>query len=301
LEWRSLTKLKSTYTDVLPTLIHPETGRIHTSFNQAVAATGRLSSKDPNLQNIPIRTEDGRKIREAFVAKPGHVLLAADYSQIELRVLAHLSGDEAMVKAFCDGADIHNRTAAELFNVFELMVSREQRSVAKTINFGILYGMSAFRLANEQGLSRRDAQDIIDRYFSRYPKIEAWKEATLESARQSGQVTTLMGRVRKIPEITSASHMARSGAERVAVNTPVQGTAADVIKKAMVALHPLLKREMPEAHMILQVHDELVFEVPESKAEALAAQVKTVMEGIVEFDVPLEVNVAWGQNWLEAH
>lgn len=301
LEWRSLTKLKSTYTDVLPTLIHPETGRIHTSFNQAVAATGRLSSKDPNLQNIPIRTEDGRKIREAFVAKPGHVLLAADYSQIELRVLAHLSGDEAMVKAFCDGADIHNRTAAELFNVFELMVSREQRSVAKTINFGILYGMSAFRLANEQGLSRRDAQDIIDRYFSRYPKIEAWKEATLESARQSGQVTTLMGRVRKIPEITSASHMARSGAERVAVNTPVQGTAADVIKKAMVALHPLLKREMPEAHMLLQVHDELVFEVPESKAEALAAQVKTVMEGIVEFDVPLEVNVAWGRNWLEAH
>lgn len=301
LEWRSLTKLKSTYTDVLPTLVHAETGRIHTSFNQAVAATGRLSSKDPNLQNIPIRTEDGRKIREAFVARPGHVLLAADYSQIELRVLAHLAGDEAMVKAFRDGADIHTRTAAEIFNVFETLVSREQRSVAKTINFGILYGMSAFRLANEQGLSRRDAQDIIDRYFARYPKIEAWKEATLESARENGQVATLMGRIRKIPDITSASHMARRGAERVAINTPVQGTAADVIKKAMVALHPILKGEMPEALMVLQVHDELVFEVPEAMAESLAVRVKDVMEGIVEFDVPLEVNVAWGKNWLEAH
>ena len=301
LEWRSLTKLKSTYTDVLPTLVHPETGRIHTSFNQAVAATGRLSSKDPNLQNIPIRTDDGRKIREAFIARPGHVLLAADYSQIELRVLAHLAGDEAMVRAFCDGADIHRRTAAEIFNVFEEMVSRDQRAVAKTINFGILYGMSAFRLANEQGLSRRDAQDIIDRYFSRYPKIEAWKEATLEAARETGQVSTLIGRVRKIPDITSASHMARRGAERVAINTPVQGTAADVIKKAMVALHPLLKDEMPEAKMVLQVHDELVFEVPEGQAEELAARVKSVMEGVVTFDVPLEVNVAWGENWLEAH
>jgi DNA polymerase-1 len=206
-----------------------------------------------------------------------------------------------MVRAFCDGADIHSRTAAEIFNVFEAMVTREERAVAKTINFGILYGMSAFRLANEQGLARKEAQRIIDQYFARYPKIASWKEETLEAARSTGRVATLAGRIRKIPDITSASHMARSAAERVAINTPVQGTAADVIKQAMVVLHPLLANEMPEAKMVLQVHDELVFEVPEGGAEELSGRVKDVMEGVVELAVPLDVNVAWGHTWLEAH
>ncbi|MGM0574679.1 MAG: DNA polymerase I [Myxococcota bacterium] len=301
LDWRSLTKLKSTYTDVLPTLVDPGTGRIHTSFNQAVAATGRLSSTEPNLQNIPVRTEDGRRIREAFVAEEGCVLLAADYSQIELRVLAHLAGDEAMQRAFRDGADIHTRTASEIFGVLEGLVTREQRAVAKTVNFGILYGMSAFRLAREQDLTRTEAKKIIDRYFERYPRIEAWKEETLERARETGQTSTLMGRIRRIPDIRSKSHMARRGAERIAINAPVQGTAADIIKEAMVELHPLLGAELPAAKMVLQVHDELVFEVREEDAEALAAGATERMEGVVDLDVPLEVNAAWGRNWLEAH
>ena len=301
LAWRSVTKLKSTYADVLPTLVNPDTGRIHTSFNQAVAATGRLSSADPNLQNIPVRTEDGRRIRAAFVAPGGHVLLSADYSQIELRVLAHLSGDAAMQKAFCDGADIHRRTAAELFGAFEEMVSREQRNVAKTINFGILYGMSAFRLAREQGMPRRDAQAIIDRYFARYPGIQTWKDRTLAEALDTGRVSTMLGRIRRIPDIKSASQMARRAAERVAINTPVQGTAADIIKLAMVELHPRLTAEMPEAKMVLQVHDELVFEVPSDGVGDLASLVTEVMEGVVELDVPLVVNASWGDTWLEAH
>ncbi|MCB9729113.1 MAG: DNA polymerase I [Deltaproteobacteria bacterium] len=301
LDWRQATKLKSTYTDVLPTLVNPDTGRIHTSYNQAVAATGRLSSTDPNLQNIPVRTEDGQRIREAFVAAPGRVLLSADYSQIELRVLAHMAGETAMQRAFQDGADIHARTAHELFGTPEAEVTREQRSVAKTINFGILYGMSAFRLAREQNLSRTEAQAIIDRYFSRYPRIQRWKDQTLEAAQRDGQVSTMLGRIRRIPDITSKNVMARRGAERVAINTPIQGTAADIIKLAMVKLHRELPKASPDALMVLQVHDELVFEVPEAEAPKLADFVTRVMGGVVDLDVPLVVNAAWGTSWLEAH
>jgi DNA polymerase-1 len=301
LEWRQVTKLKSTYTDVLPTLVNPNTGRIHTSYNQAVAATGRLSSTDPNLQNIPVRTEDGQRIREAFVAEPGRVLLSADYSQIELRVLAHMAGETAMQRAFNDGADIHARTAHELFGTPEAEVTRQERSVAKTINFGILYGMSAFRLAREQNLSRSEAQAIIDRYFARYPRIQRWKDQTLEAAQKDGQVSTMLGRIRRIPDISSKNVMARRGAERVAINTPIQGTAADIIKLAMVRLHRELPKAVPDALMVMQVHDELVFEVPEASAPALSDFVTRVMGSVVQLEVPLVVNAAWGKSWLEAH
>jgi DNA polymerase-1 len=286
---------------VLPTLVNPDTGRIHTSYNQAVAATGRLSSTDPNLQNIPVRTEEGQRIREAFVAEPGRVLLSADYSQIELRVLAHMAGETAMQRAFRDGADIHARTAHELFGTPEAEVTRAERSVAKTINFGILYGMSAFRLAREQNLSRSEAQGIIDRYFSRYPRIQRWKDQTLEAAQRDGQVSTLLGRIRRIPDITSQNVMARRGAERVAINTPIQGTAADIIKLAMVRLYRELPQAVPDALMVMQVHDELVFEVPESSAPELAQFVSRVMSSVIELEVPLVVNAAWGRTWLEAH
>ena len=302
LEWRRLTKLRGTYADALPALVRPESGRIHTSFHQAVAATGRLSSSDPNLQNIPIRTADGRRIREAFVAgAAGHVLLSADYSQIELRLVAHLSGDPAFLQAFREGADIHRRTAAELFEVAEEAVTREQRGMAKTINFGIMYGMSAFRLAREQSVSRSEAKAIIDAYFARYPRVLRWKKETLAEARQSGQVATLLGRVRAVPGVRARNGAARAAAERVAVNTPVQGSAADIIKLAMVRIAPRLQRELPDARMVLQVHDELVFEVPEAEAEALARLVAVEMESVVDLDVPLVVNTAWGSTWLEAH
>ncbi|MDP6943414.1 MAG: DNA polymerase I [Myxococcota bacterium] len=301
LEWRTATKLKSTYADVLPSLADERTGRVHTTFNQAVAATGRLSSTDPNLQNIPVRTPVGQRIRGAFVPEPGHLLLSADYSQIELRVLAHLTGDDAMITAFRDGADIHLRTAQELFGITESEVTRGQRAMAKTVNFGILYGMSAFRLANEQGISRPEAQGIISRYYARYPRIAEWKEATLEAARRDGHVSTLLGRIRRIPDINSRNHMARQGAERMAINTPVQGSAADIIKRAMIAVAPRLASEMPTARLLLQVHDELVFEVPEHQAEALAAQVIEEMEGVLALSVPLVANAGWGPTWLEAH
>ena len=301
LAWRKLSKLKSTYTDALPEQVHPLTGRIHTTFNQAVAATGRLSSTEPNLQNIPIRTPQGQRVRECFVAEAGNVLLAADYSQIELRILAHLCGDERLKQAFLDGADVHTRTATELFEVAEDSVTRGQRALAKTMNFAILYGMSAWRLAREQDISREEADATIDRYFARYPRILAWKEELLEEARQSGQVTTLMGRVRQVPDLRARSSFARGGAERIAVNTPVQGSAADLIKKAMIDVHPLLAERFPRAHMLLQVHDELVFELPESEVGAVTELVRSVMGGVVELAVPLEVNVAHGANWLAAH
>ena len=301
LEWRSLTKLKSTYTDVLPKLVHPETGRIHASFNQAVAATGRLSSADPNLQNIPIRTEDGRKIREAFIPGDGNLFLAVDYSQIELRILAHLCGDAAMRQAFIDGADIHARTATMLFGVPQEAVSREQRNIAKTVNFGILYGMSAFRLAREQGISRPQAKEIIDLYFSRYPGILSWKEATLEEGRETGRVTTLMNRIRPLPDLNSRNGMSRKAAERVAINTPVQGSAADIMKKAMIHIDQRIQSDFPDLKMILQVHDELVFEVPEDKVEAARDMVIEEMEQVVELEVPLVANAGIGDNWLKAH
>jgi len=301
LEWRTASKLKSTYTDVLPTLVRPSTGRVHSTFNQAVAATGRLSSTDPNLQNIPVRTPVGQRIRGAFVPEPGHLLLAADYSQIELRVLAHLTDDAAMIAAFKEGADIHLRTAKELFGVAEDEVTRGQRSMAKTVNFGILYGMSAFRLANEQGISRAEAKGIIERYYSRYPRIAEWKAETLDAARSDGYVSTLLGRIRRISDINSSNHMARQGAERMAINTPVQGSAADIIKRAMIVVAPLIETDMPNTRLLLQVHDELVFEVPEDEVEALAALVTRTMEDVVELSVPLVANAGWGPTWLEAH
>ncbi len=301
LDWRSVTKLKSTYTDVLPTLIHPVTGRIHGTFHQTGTATGRLSSSDPNLQNIPVRSDDGRRIREAFVAAPGHLLLAADYSQIDLRVLAHLCGDAQMVQAFVDRADIHARTAALLFNVDEADVSRDQRGVAKTVNFGILYGMSAHRLGREQGMTHKEAQALIDRYFARYPAIEAWKEQTLADGRKEGVVRTLMGRIRRVPDLNASSHMARAAAERIAVNTPVQGGSADIIKVAMARIRDRLRDSELAARMILQVHDELVFEVAEADVEGLRALVLTEMEGAASLRVPLVVSASAARDWLGAH
>lgn len=301
LAWRSLTKLDGTYASVLPGLVHPRTGRVHTRYQQAVAATGRLSSVDPNLQNIPIRGDDGRRIRACFVAAPGHRLIAADYSQIELRVLAHVCGDPALQQAFRDGADVHARTAAQLFGVAEAAVTRDQRAAAKTVNFGILYGMSATRLAREQGLSRAEATALIARYFERYPAIEAWKERTLAEARSSGQTRTLAGRLRRLPELASDNRGVVATGERIAINTPIQGTAADIIKRAMVALDARLQRELPSARLLLQVHDELVIEAPEVVAAQAAAICREEMAQAMALDVPLEVDTGIGDNWLQAH
>ncbi len=299
--WRSLTKLKNTYTDQLPRLICAQTGRIHTSFNQAVAATGRLSSADPNLQNIPVRTAEGRRIREAFVAPPGTALLSADYSQIELRVLAHLCQSAAMIDTFRAGEDVHRRTAAEIFGVPPEDVTRDQRAAAKTINFGVLYGISPWRLAREQGLPQGEAKAFIDRYFERYPDILRWKEETLDGARERGFVTTLLGRVRRVADIRARNHQRRAYAERIAINTPVQGSAADIIKVAMIRIDAGLAQAAPGAKMLLQVHDELVFEVPLDEVEAARAFVVAEMERAFELAVPLAVNAAAGANWLEAH
>jgi DNA polymerase-1 len=299
IEHRELHKLKSTYVDALPQLVDGS-GRIHTSFNQAVAATGRLSSSDPNLQNIPVRTEQGRLIRKAFVADEGHVLLAADYSQIELRVLAHMCRDEGLIDAFRRGVDIHKATAAKIFNVSEELVNPEQRRASKTINFGVLYGMSAFRLSNELGISRAEAKDFIDAYFSRYPKIREFLDATLEEARATGRVRTMSGRIRYIPEIQNRSFTVRSNAERMATNAPIQGTAADLLKLAMIALDRALERDVPEARMLLTVHDEIVIEVPEPRADETVGLVRTTMENQFELDVPLRVDTGWGKSWYEA-
>ncbi|RMG18885.1 MAG: DNA polymerase I [Deltaproteobacteria bacterium] len=301
LQYRALTKLKSTYIDALPALVHPETGRIHTSFSQTTAATGRLSSSDPNLQNIPIRTEDGRRIREAFVAEKGAVLLSADYSQIELRILAALAEDPALIEAFRQGEDIHTRTASEILGVPAEAVTPEQRRIAKAINFGILYGMSAFRLARDLGLERREAQAFIDEYFRRYAGVKRWIDRTLEEAREHSMVRTLFGRRRILPDLHSQNRNVRAAAERIAVNTPIQGTAADIIKKAMLLVDEGLAAESPGARMILQVHDELVLEVPEADAERVAAWLRHTMEGVVQLSVPLQVEVGMGANWAQAH
>ena len=301
LAWRSLTKLKSTYTDQLPGLVHADTGRIHTTYGQTVAATGRLSSLEPNLQNIPIRTEDGRRIRSAFIANEGCTLVSADYSQIELRILAHLCGSEPLKAAFRDGADIHRRTASEIFEVDEDDVTRDQRAMAKTVNFGILYGMSAWRLAREQNISRPAAKGIIERYFSRYPEIEAWKTETLETARQSGLVRTLYGRIRRLPNIHSKNHQLRAFTERAAINTPIQGTAADIIKMAMLKVQDSLGTNAKQSKMVLQVHDELLFEVPAQDVSAVSTMIVDEMQNVCELDVPLVVNCSSGATWLEAH
>jgi DNA polymerase I len=299
LEYRALQKLKSTYVDALPGLAHPETGRVHTSFNQAVAATGRLSSSDPNLQNIPIRTDQGRLIRRAFVPADGCVLLSADYSQIELRILAHLSGDPALIEAFRSGDDIHRRTAAALFGVMPGLVTGEMRRRAKAVNFGIIYGMGPQRLARDQGVTLKEADAFIREYFARFPKVKAWIDATVALAEREGRVRTLLGRVRYFPEMQTTDRNARQQAIRAAVNTPIQGTAADLIKKAMVDLHRRLAVTDDGARLLLQVHDELVLEVPRAGERAAARLVREVMESAHPLEVPLVVDVRQGPNWLD--
>jgi DNA polymerase-1 len=299
IQHRELHKLKGTYVDALPQLVARD-GRVHTSFNQAVAATGRLSSSDPNLQNIPIRTETGREIRKAFVADPGWVLLSADYSQVELRVLAHITGDEGLVEAFRRGADIHRATASKMFNIPEDQLTAEQRRAAKTINFGVLYGMSAFRLSNELGISGGEAKNFIEAYFARYPKIQEYLDRTLDEARASGKVTTLFGRVRYIPEIHNRSFTVRGNAERMATNAPIQGTAADLLKLAMIALARNLEGHPSGARMLLTVHDEIVLEAPEEAASEVAGIVKETMEGVFPLAVPLAVDTHWGRSWYDA-
>jgi DNA polymerase-1 len=301
LAYRSLAKLKSTYIDALPLLVNKKTGRIHTSYNQTVTATGRLSSSNPNLQNIPIRTLEGKRIRQAFIAPDGKQLLSADYSQIELRILAHLSGDPALIEAFNSGEDIHNRTASDIFGVFPEMVNAEMRRQAKVINFGILYGMSAFGLAKELGLNQKMAQAYIDGYFQKYHGVKAYIESILQNAVQRGFVTTLLNRRRYLPDLTSSNAMVRQFAERTAVNTPIQGTAADLIKVAMIRIHHEFTERKLAAAMILQVHDELVFEVPEAEMVTVTAVVKKEMEEVVKLTVPLKVDIASGRNWDEAH
>ena len=301
LDYRSLSKLKSTYTDSLPKLIHPGTGRIHTSFNQTVTATGRLSSSDPNLQNIPIRTEEGGRIREAFIPAEGNLLLSADYSQIELRVLAHMADETVLKESFAKGEDIHSRTASEVFGVFPEMVTPEMRRQAKTINFGVIYGMGAFSLGKDLGIPTREAQHFIDNYFARYPGIKGFMESKKEEARQKQYVTTLLGRRCAVPEINSQNGSIRSYAERNAINYPIQGSAADIIKVAMVAIHRRLAKEGLGARMVIQVHDELVFDVPEKEVDPVTALVREEMEGALSLSVPLRVEIGVGKNWREAH
>ncbi|MBO9677637.1 MAG: DNA polymerase I [Acidovorax sp.] len=301
LEHRSLTKLKGTYTDKLGAMVLPRTGRVHTHYAQAVAVTGRLSSNDPNLQNIPIRTPEGRRVREAFVAPAGRVIASADYSQIELRIMAHISGDEALLGAFREGQDVHRATAAEVFGVGVDQVTSEQRRYAKVINFGLIYGMSSFGLAKNLGIETKAAAAYIDRYFQRYPGVKQYMDETKASAKARGYVETVFGRRLYLPEINSPNGPRRAGAERAAINAPMQGTAADLIKKAMVAVQARLDAEKPEVLMIMQVHDELVFELPEGDVDWLRAEVPRLMAGVAELQVPLLAEVGVGGNWEEAH
>jgi len=301
LAYRQLAKLKGTYVDALPALVQPRTGRVHTSFNQTVAATGRLSSSNPNLQNIPIRTELGREIRKAFIPAEGRLFLGADYSQIELRILAHLTGDAELVGAFQRHEDIHTRTASVIFGVPSDEVTLSMRSKSKAINFGVIYGMGPDRLAAEAKISRKEAQEFIQAYFERFAKVRELIDTTIESARKNGYVTTILGRRRYIPEIRSGDNWVRRTAENVAVNTPIQGSAADLIKKAMVAIHSEIRRRELASRMILQVHDELLFEVTEEEQEEVRDLVRERMEGALDLSVPLVVDVKTGRNWFEAH
>ncbi len=301
LEHRSLSKLKSTYTDKLPLQINEKTGRVHTSYNQTVAATGRLSSTDPNLQNIPIRSEEGRRIRQAFVAPNGYKMMAADYSQVELRIMAHLSQDESLLKAFSEGIDVHRATAAEVFGVPLDEVENEQRRAAKAINFGLIYGMSAFGLAKQLNIGRYEAQDYIDVYFARYPGVKAYMDKTREQAHDRGYVETVYGRRLYLPEINSRNGQRRQYAERTAINAPMQGTAADIIKRAMIAVDHALAVSNVEAKVVMQVHDELVVEVRTKDVEALANLLRVEMEQAAALSVPLVVDIGVGNNWDEAH
>ncbi|MCC7126810.1 MAG: DNA polymerase I [Acidobacteria bacterium] len=300
LDWRSLAKLKGTYIDALPTLVNPQTGRVHTQFNQGVAATGRLSSSDPNLQNIPIRTELGREIRRAFVAEPGWLLISADYSQIELRVLAHLSGDETLIAAFERGEDIHDRTADAVFGADSALGPHELRRRAKIINYALLYGKTAFTLAKDIGVTQAAAQQFIDAYFEGFPRVRTFIDETLATARETGVVKTMFGRRRLVPELTSRNGQIRSAAERVAVNMPIQGTAADILKRAMIDIDAALTARGTEARMILTVHDELLFESPAQDADDIAALVRKTMSEAVTLRVPLDVDVGVGANWKDA-
>jgi len=301
LEHRGLSKLKSTYTDRLPEQISRRTGRVHTSYHQAVAATGRLSSSDPNLQNIPVRTEEGRRIRQAFIAPPGCVLLAADYSQIELRIMAHLSGDQGLLAAFARGEDIHKMTAAEVFGVTPAAVTQEQRRAAKVINFGLIYGMSAFGLAKQLGIDRGLARDYVDRYFERYPGVKNYMDGTRVRAREQGYVETIFSRRLYLPEINSRNVALRQYAERTAINAPMQGSAADIIKRAMIGVDAWILNEKINARLIMQVHDELVLEVEEPVVDVVRAATRRIMSGAAELSVPLTVDIGIGKNWDEAH
>ena len=301
LEHRALSKLKSTYTDKLPALVNPDTGRVHTSYHQASVATGRLSSTDPNLQNIPVRTAEGRRIREAFVPEDGCVLLAADYSQIELRIMAHLSGDQGLLNAFASEQDVHRATASEVFGVSIDAVDSDQRRSAKAINFGLIYGMSAFGLARQLGIGRAEAQSYIDLYFDRYPSVRVFMDQTREQAREQRYVETVLGRRLFLADISSSNHARRQGAERAAINAPMQGTAADLIKLAMLAIDEWIRQQALSTRTIMQVHDELVLEVPEAELDNVQAAVGPLMSGVAELDVPLVVDVGVGANWAEAH
>jgi len=299
LEWRGLMKLKGTYIDALPQLVNPETGRVHTCFNQAVAATGRLSSSDPNLQNIPIKTELGREIRRAFIAEPGHVLISADYSQIEFRVLAHLSEDPVLLEAFREGADFHEQTAVKIFGADSGRDPHQLRSIAKMVNYALLYGKSAYTLSKDIGVTQEAAQKFIDAYFAGFPRVRAFIDRTLEEGRRTGVVKTMYGRRRLVPELNSRNFQVRSASERIAVNMPIQGSAADILKRAMIDVHAALAAH-PRARMILTVHDELLFEVPREDADEMADVVRTHMQGAAPLKVPLTVDVGIGENWKEA-
>ena len=301
LEYRGLAKLKSTYTDKLPKMVNTTTGRVHTNYAQAVAVTGRLASNDPNLQNIPVRTAEGRRIREAFVAAPGNVIVSADYSQIELRIMAHISGDASLLKAFADGEDVHKATASEIFGVSLAEVTSEQRRYAKVINFGLIYGMSAFGLAGNLGIERSAAQNYIDRYFQRYPGVAQYMADTRTKAKAHGYVETVFGRRLWLAEINSPNGPRRQGAERAAINAPMQGTAADLIKLAMIAVQQWLEADQLQSKMIMQVHDELVLEVPESELELVKTKLPALMAGVAQLNVPLLAEVGVGHNWEEAH
>ncbi len=301
LEYRGLAKLKSTYSDKLPSMINPDTGRVHTNYGQAIAVTGRLSSNDPNLQNIPIRTAEGRRIREAFIAPPGCVIVSADYSQIELRIMAHISQDESLLKAFAAGEDIHRATAAEIFGATPAEVSSEQRRYAKVINFGLIYGMSAFGLARQLGLERSAAAQYMERYFARYPGVDTYMKDTREMARNQGYVETVFGRRLWLPEIRSTNQARRQGAERAAINAPMQGTAADLIKLAMIAVNQWLVNGKLATKLIMQVHDELVLEVPENELDTVKQRLPQLMNGVATLSVPLAVELGVGLNWDKAH
>jgi DNA polymerase-1 len=301
LEHRLLAKLIGTYLAALPALIDPRSGRIHTNYNQFVTATGRLSSSDPNLQNIPIRTKEGRRCREAFVAKPGSVLISLDYSQVELRLLALASQDPVLLDSFAKDQDVHSRTAAEIFDINPSEITKEQRGIAKTINFGLLYGMGAHRLAQSLNIHRSEAQRYLEKYFAKYAGIVSWKAEVLAEAKTSGEVRTLFGRMRSVPELKSSNAVVRARGERLAINTPIQGTAADIIKKAMIDTDRLLASDYPGSHLIMQVHDELVIEAKAEVAKEIAERVAQIMRHGHGLPIDLKVEYGIGANWDQAH